>query len=497
MNISHGPNSNDTNNQVTLNIVSELCQALAIEKLNYCHWKSNEAISRSACGDNDLDLLVSRADAQRFTEILYRLGFREVQSHQNKRLPGILSYYGYEPEANKLIHVHMHYQLILGNDLTKNYHIPLEQPYLDSATQTELFRIPAPEFELVIFVLRMVLKHITWDSILMRHGSLSPSEHREFDYLATPENLGKAGKVLEKHLPYIDRPLFDTCLQSLQPHCALMQRIQTGNKLQKALAACARKPQTVDIILKFFRRIWQPFQWRILRQRPKRRMANGGMLIAIVGGDGAGKTTAVDEISGWLSKNFEILKLHMGKPAWSWTTVLIRGFLKIGTIIGLYSFDEEPGNGRKLPVYPRLIRAVCTARDRYLTYLKGRRFASNGGLAISDRYSISDFLKMDAPQCEKLAKDFDISNWFLHWLIRIENAYYQKIMLPDLLIVLRLNPEIAVQRKKGDEDELFVLPRSTLVWELDWSKMPAHVVDANKPKEEVFSEIKMLLWSHL
>ena len=496
MSISHVPGLKDTTNQGTLKIISDLCQALALEKLNYCHWKSNEAIHRSACGDNDLDLLVSRADAQKFTEILYRLGFREARSHENKRLPRFLNYYGYETKANKLIHVHVHYQLILGNDLSKNYHIPLEQPYLDSATQMELFRIPAPEFELVIFVLRMALKHITWDSILMRLGSLSPSERRELDYLATSENLGKVGMVLEKHLPYIDRPLFDACLQSLQPDCSLMQRIQTGEKLQEALKACTRYPQALDIVLKFFRRIWLLIQGRVFQKKSKRRMVNGGMLIAVVGGDGAGKTTAIDEISGWLSKKFEVLRLHMGKPAWSWITIVVRGFLKMGTTVGLYSFDEGLGDGDKFPGYPRLIRAVCTARDRYLTYLKSRRFASNGGLVIVDRYSISDFLAMDAPQCEKVAKAFDKSNWFLRWLIRIETAYYKKILLPDLLIVLRLKPEIAVQRKK-DEKELFVLARSTLVWELDWSKMPAHIIDASKPKEEVFSEMKTLLWSHL
>ena len=57
-------------------------------------------------------------------------------------------------------------------------------------------------------------------------------------------------------------------------------------------------PQATDIILKFFRRVWHPLQSRIFRRKSKRRMINGGMLIAIVGGDGAGKTIAIDEISG-------------------------------------------------------------------------------------------------------------------------------------------------------------------------------------------------------
>ena len=90
-----------------------------------------------------------------------------------------------------LVHVHAHFQLILGNDLSKNYRLPLEQDYLRSSVQQDLFRIPAPEFELVVLVIRMVLKHSTWDSILMRHGQLSPSERDELNDLSTKSKFGE------------------------------------------------------------------------------------------------------------------------------------------------------------------------------------------------------------------------------------------------------------------------------------------------------------------
>jgi hypothetical protein len=57
---------------VPLNLVRTLCEGLNSEGIEYCHWKSNARLHRSATGDNDLDLLIGRADGQRFAGIMCR-----------------------------------------------------------------------------------------------------------------------------------------------------------------------------------------------------------------------------------------------------------------------------------------------------------------------------------------------------------------------------------------------------------------------------------------
>jgi hypothetical protein len=166
-----------------LPLIQKLCEALARENIAYCHWKSNNAIERSASGKNDLDLLVSRADGPRFTELLYRLGFKQAQAPTEKQMLGVVNYFGYDVEADSLIHVHAHYQLILGHDTTKNYRLPIESSYLESAVQGSLFQVPATEYEFVVFVIRMTLKHSTWDAILGRDGKLRTAERQELEYL--------------------------------------------------------------------------------------------------------------------------------------------------------------------------------------------------------------------------------------------------------------------------------------------------------------------------
>jgi thymidylate kinase len=492
------PAKNERNMSQTgvLDLVIKLCSALTYEQIDYCHWKSNAALDRSARGDNDLDLLVSRIHVQRFVEILYGLNFKEALAPKQDELPGVRDFYGYDLESGRLIHVHAHFQLILGNDLSKNYRLPVENIYLKSSVQGDLFRIPAPEFELVMFVIRMVLKHSTWDSILMGHGYLSPSEQQELEYLSSPDIVVKAQKILD-HVPGLSSSLFENCLRLLQPGSSPWKRIGVGEQLQKVLQSSARRPHSLDLLLKFTQRVWQPIQTHFFRSRPKHQMTSGGLFISIVGGDGAGKTTLVDELFVWLTDKFEAKKLHMGKPRWSWLTIVIRGILKLGTILHIYPFEgdiyEESFQAHGLPWF---IRAVCTARDRYLTYLRARRISSNGKLVICDRFSLPGFMQMDGPECERALTYLKKARWFHNLLTRIEMSYYEQIKLPDLLIVLKVKPEIAVQRKK-DESEISICARTAEVWNLNWREKSTFVVDANLPKEEVLSQVKAIVWSHL
>ena len=485
----------------SLNLIRRLCESLDQEGINYCHWKSNAALDRSAQGKNDLDLLVKRSDSTRFTEILSRYGFKETFKPAALNLPGVVNFYGYDHETEKFVHVHVHYQLVMGHDMNKNVHLPIEEPYLATAFRNGLFKVPAPEFELILLAIRMVLKHSSWDNILTRQGSLSKSETQELVYLQARSDRTQIRHLLEQYLPDIDMDLFDACLRSIQPGCPVGYRIKTAFRLQNKLNAYMRYPQLIDLYLKFWRRLVAGLRRRISRYTPKAQFSGGGALIAIVGGDGAGKSTAVDELYTWLSGHFDVIKIHMGKPPWSLTTIAVRGMLKIGRSLGLYPFSRAlieytlDTNSITFPGYPWLIREVCVARDRYLTYIKARRFTAKGGIVLCDRFPLSQMQLMDGPQVERMSGAKQ-KNWFLKYLMKMEMKYYRPMLLPELLIVLKVHPETAVIRK-ANESEASVRARSSEIWELDLRETPAHVIDANRSKTEVLSNLKALIWSEI
>jgi hypothetical protein len=143
-----------------------------------------------------------------------------------------------------------------------------------------------------------------------------------------------------------------------------------------------------------------------------------------------------------------------------------------------------------------------------LTYRKARRFAANGGLVIFDRFPLQQIQIMDGPQIRRFVRQLTdqreahglliprAGSRMVRLLARIEEGYYRQFVSPELLIVLRLDPEIAVQRK-AEEQAAAVRARSTEMMKVDWHGTNAHLVDTRQSKTDVLAELKALVWSEL
>ena len=482
-----------------LGLVSRLCEELGERGISYCHWKSNEALDRSASGENDLDLLISRGDAQGFAEVLRRLEFKEARLRPAKELPGVFHAYGLDAPSGRFVHVHAHYQLVIGDDMTKNYRLPVEEPYLASSVPQGVFMVPSAAWELAVFVVRMMLKHSTWDAMLSLQGSLAASEARELDDLTGRADPAELGAIVRGHLPFLGPELFERCLECLRPGRSAWFRARTAARMQRRLATCSRRPRPVDTWLKLWRRAAAVTRRFVLRRGTPKRLDAGGALIAVVGGDGAGKSSAVDGLWAWLSTGFETRRVHLGKPPRSTTTMLLKGIMVLGRRAGRFSSTRIPAHAMPVegtfPGYAWLLWHVLTARDRYREYAGARRSATNGTLVVCDRYPLPQLRLMDTARTTEFAGDPSLGR-IARFLVRREATYYERISEPEIAIVLRVDPDVAVARR-GDEEEDFVRPRCEEVWRADWSGSRAIVVDAGRTKEQVLSEVKSIVWSRL
>ena len=477
-----------------ITLVRELCDALDADGLRQCHWKSNAFLGRSRTGTNDLDLLIARADSERFSAVLHRLGFKLALSRRGS-LPGVCSYYGYDEEADRLVHVHAHYQLVVGDDLTKNYRIPLEEVFLDSATDEGDFRVPAPELELILLVIRLTLKHLTWDALVAHLARIPKDARHELAYLQERVDRERVDELLERCLPFVDRQTFAGCERLVDADAGGWHGVRVATRLVAELEPCARRPRGADVRLKMWRRGLGIVRRLVSYEPPRKQLAAGGAVIAVVGADGAGKSTAVEALYKWLSHDFAVTRVHLGRPPRSRITsvvgLLTRARSAVGIVLGQRPRSVAVDDPTWRSYHAWLLTAV--ARDRYLAIRSLRRVASNGEIVVCDRWPLPQLSRMDTPRIHRNITP-ESAGRLVRALSALELRYYRAMTRPDALIVLLVDPEVAVARKP-EEPADFVRGRWKEMWQVDWDAMGAHVIDAGRSREEVLHHLKSLVWS--
>ena len=198
-------------------------------------------IHRSATGENDLDLLIAASDLDRFSDVLHTQGcWKEVVATGGAQIPGIRHFYGLDVDSGRLVDIHAHEWLLIGDDATKNYHLPIEAAYLRSANHEGLFPIPAPEFEFIVLVVRLMLKHGSPEAILTGRGRVSSGERREMDHLSARVEASRIRRALQDDVPFLDERILAFSIRALEPGCPIPIRLEAWRALRATIGApCA------------------------------------------------------------------------------------------------------------------------------------------------------------------------------------------------------------------------------------------------------------------
>jgi thymidylate kinase len=467
-----------------LALLRELVVALEAAGVKSCQWKGHYKRDRWGRGAGDIDLLVERPAAARFLGVMAELGFKLAVPPAEQQIPGVVSYVGLDLPTGRLVHVHVYYRLVLGAFWRTTYRVPLEQVALDSAVATDVFRIPAPELELVLFVLRQIQRYTIRDALREPHWL--PGVQAERHYLEERADGARVLDLLTRHLPEIDPAFFQRALRSLGERGASLWRPLLHHELHRRLRVHARRPLPLTRLTVLIREV-VTLRGRLGARMSSKYLATGGAIIALAGADGAGKSTCARELVAWLSPYLRAAHAHLGKPPRSLSTLVVGAALKLTQLFARWI----PHPAR----YAGQLRCVAAARDRYRLYEKVRRIARTGALAVCERYPIREDRLLVGPAIARDLPPGPVSR-LTRFLMRRERRYYERVVPPDVLVVLNVDPVTAVRRKTSEPAD-YVRERARATSAVDWTQARARVVDAARPLDEVLAEVQAYIWSEV
>lgn len=484
--------------------VASLFQALNRAGVRYCHWKSNVHLEQALSGKTDLDLLVDREHGELFRSVLNEHHIKPLVAAPGKHYPGIDNYLGYDPGSGKLFHLHVHYQLILGEQFVKNYRLPVEKQFLDSARPDQGVKVPAPELELIILSLRALLKYrdrdVIKDMFSIRTPGLPAAIRQEINWLMAQTNrasLEVALQTLGDIVPAdVVRGFLDTVVD--QPRAGY-----TLFRLRERVRQALRPYQRQDrfwAALHYCRELWR--RRKRIRSRPPQKMSpvGGGQTIALVGADGAGKSTTRQILYQWLAWKFDTHVFYLGsqEPTRRSITLYLlfrmarRSQRECSRLLGDQRLPSRWLAGLRETILK--CHHISIAYDRYYRCRTGRQLAARGSMVIFDRFPLE--APLDGPRIAHPAKG---STALENFLYRWEQDIYRQNSWPDFFLLMDVHPDVSLHRKP-DHDPKAIEAKHNFLRQFAARETGRHliaIIDANRPLDVVVAQLKEAMWPQL
>jgi hypothetical protein len=484
-----------------------LFAAFHAEGVRYCHWKSNEHVAAGAAGDTDLDILIDRRYAGPAQRLLAGCGFKRFDATPGMGYPAIEDHIAMDRDTGRLLHCHVHYRLVAGERHLKGYRMPWEDHFLDRRRWDEanqLF-VADPDLELLTLIVRFAVKLRTRD--LLAHG-LGRSYLRgglavEYQWLRARADVAEGQRLCSELL---------------------------GGRAAEAYGRLLAGGLTLDRLTRFRRaarpeldrlRIYAPLtavglQWGRtlawlaaglnrryfhLAQPLRRTVPTGGVLVALMGSDGSGKSTLRAELRRTLGSKVDVAEIYFGSgdgPS-SLLRWPLRQVRRSVDSLRRRSRRAVPGIARegKTMGLALAVWALVLAREKRQRLRRSWRARNRGMVVLADRYPQAQVMGFnDGPLLSHLAEH---PSRLLRWVARREAAVYRWADRhpPDLVVRLLVSPEVAVARKPEMTIEE-VTRRTGAVRSLSYPCGTAVVdVDADRPLAEVRRAVHWAVWGQL
>ena len=490
-----------------LAVVRGLLDRWHAAQLRYCHWKSNEHVDAAVQGLTDLDVLVEPGCSDDLQRILAESGFRRFQATALTAYPAVEDYLALDEATGRLVHLHLHHRLTLGQKHLKGYRLPWEEEVLKTRRldpQNGIY-VAAPEMELLLHLVRDALKLRLRSRLAMWLRRTPPNGDfaREFAWLVErsdsdavlalavrligPQAEAPMRRLLESGARPADRSSFAAAVRPALSHFRTFGRLAAAllmpvRELFWALGGLSRKR----------------FHWAL----PLRRVSpRGGAVVVFLGSDGAGKSTLCADTVAWLGQKLDVLPVYFGSG--DGPSSIVRMPLQLARHVLRKS---APKSG---PHQPRttwrggfmgialIFWALALSLEKRGKLRKMIRARNLGLIVVCDRYAQN---QIEGFNDGRLLGVLAHSHWRLvRALAAWEATPYRDSLRdpPDLVIKLIASPDVALSRRPEMTAEE-ICRRIAAVRSLRFpDRTQVAEVDSDQPLEEVLRLVHHLVWKVL
>ncbi len=430
----------------TTHFVSALFEHLLREGVQICHWKSNQHLNAALAGRTDLDVLLHEADRESLEAAFVRFGFTQILSPWESRYPGLEDWLGMDPDSGGFVHMHVHYRLLVGSQGVKCFHLPLEKWVLGGLRQVESVPVPRPEIEFVLLILRMNLK---LDRRRLRRKSRRNRPGREvfpsaialeFDWLAGDVSRDALQAALEATGLELDPERVESFVErfrsgELTPTDVGSMRRHVFRAVEPYRSEARPRAFARSQVVRFFKR--KGGLGQALFAPRKKRLIDRGRVLALIGADGAGKTTLAEDLRQRLSWKLRVESAYLGIPK---TSAVVR-------VLGWLRLRLKRLRLKHLSAAASAFSWIWIAGTRLRAARRAQRLAARGTLVIADRYPQPEFRSMPEPMDGPRVRAENGGR--MTFLASLEQSVYDRIPSATDTFVLTAPLECLHSRKAG------------------------------------------------
>lgn len=451
------------------------------EQVEYVSWKNNHEIFDCLKGNGDLDILIGSASEMRFRILAQESGWLELKNSV-AQFHSVSHFYRVSP-IGKVFHLHVYFDVVTGESWLKEFILPLKEFLISERVMCPKYKIwvLGNKAQAYIFLIRHFLKTGSFTSRFLYWQEIDSYRSEWLLCGTSPEDLCGFGPIA------LDSYLADSGIGDEFRAPRLLDSIRFRLTMLKY---CRFALFSLPILrLKSFSR-------RALNKilfKEKKKFLGRGMIIAISGADGAGKSSMIAGLNKSFSTFQSCYVYTLGKPQGS-----VVEFIRTLVTSKKRSINIEKNKAFKEMGLKKALASVVLGFLRLRKAKRARAIADEGNLVLVDRWPTNKFGKMDSP---KILSDIS-SSWLLKMMAQLEKRTYEKIPRADLCFYLKVSIDTAVSRnetrvKIGKETKSEIVTRH--IDNKDVVPLSNKIIEFQNegPFNEKFFELHSIIWQEM